>query len=510
MVVFIAEKKKAAKLPSASDGCENEVEFLSKQLKDLSVHHSSEQCHSSATQNEKHFPGAISDISNDDSLQDIIDFILPCSSNDHPSHSLEKLSPFAKMDDAKWKFSDAAIGINSSDNEDVCNDDDDDVFAVGGDDVFASAAGDDDDDDIPCDSKPLQTEFKGDNLNLEKELETLDDSETLKPLKLKGAKNPSDFQDVLDCIDMDDYYYDGDDSNIAKSAACPPASLERKEQEELQPITSSGSQIVSKSSDTKKGHEKNAMCTQRQSVKPSRVKTVLNDAELIEIFGSSDEEDDNKSLFKLKQSSFTTKLKGGKRATRLDGLKSRNQVPDDVFDSLDAIKCPQRPLQQVKRGFSSDTDHNNALVENCSKVINKSKDCLSSVLQEGSCAKSNARLSKINVNVSCAKGTERNDEELARATRKVLESATTILNKPSQSSVQWFDSYKTEKCDSVDDIHSHGSSGKLQGHESLKENTDSPFNDYMPAPLSKRLGKHFSAKQRLASLHSISSATDDI
>ncbi|KAL9978745.1 hypothetical protein ACROYT_G016300 [Oculina patagonica] len=185
-------------------------------------------------------------------------------------------------------------------------------------------------------------------------------------------------------------------------------------------------------------------------MKPSRAKAVLNDTELIEIFGSSDEEDDNISLFKFTQSSCTTMLKGDKRATRLDGLKSRSQVPGDVFDSSDAIKCLQRPLQQVKTGFSSDTGHSNTLVENCSEVKDSSKDCI-----------------------------------VKRFTRR------------------------TEKCDSVDGICSDGSSGKLQGHKSLKENADSPFDDYMPAPLSKRLGKHFSAKQRLASLHSISSVTDD-
>ena len=587
-----------------SDGYENEVEFLSKQLEDLSVHHSSEHCHGSVAHNEKHYTGAISDTFNDDSLQDIIDSILPSASNDHSLHSLENSSPFAKVDDADRKFSAAVFGSNSSDDDDVYNDDDDDDVFVGGDDdddddVLVGGDGDNND-DIPWDFKSLLTEVERDNLDPEKGRKTHDDSEKLKPLKLKGIKTTSDLQDVLECIDMDDYDYDSDSSNNSKPIQCPqsipgqivsmpshdnkghvknstctkrqsvktsmvkpiqcpptladrkrleelqpipssgsqiksrdenkrhaknptctkrqgakmsgvkpiqcpPALVHRKELEELQPIPSSGSQI--KPSDNNKRHVHNPTCAKRQSVKTSRVNTALNDADLIEIFGSSDEEDDNKSLFKSKQSSCIKKLNGGTKATRLDGLKSRNQVPDDVFHSLDATKCPQRQLQELKTSLSSTTDHNSALMENCGNFINSSKDCLSSILQEVSCSRSNASSSKINVDVNCTKGIKGSEEEIARATRKVLEPSTMILNNASQSSIHWFDSHNT---DSVDGICSRGSSGKLQGCESWKENADSSFDDYMPAPLLQRLGKKFSAKQRLASLHSISSVKDDI
>ena len=71
-------------------------------------------------------------------------------------------------------------------------------------------------------------------------------------------------------------------------------------------------------------------------------------------------------------------------------------------------------------------------------------------------------------------------------------------------------SLKTTQCEGVSDVHTVESSEILQQQESCKENANSPFDDYMPAPLFKRLGKNFSGKHRLASLRSISTTIDDI
>lgn len=496
IIVFIAEKKQSAKLPSVSDDYENEVEFLSKQLEDLSVHQSSEQSHSSVAQNENHFAGTISDISNDESLQDIIDSILPSNSNDHSSHGLEKLSPSAKVKDVKRKFSAAAIGSQRSDD-----DDDDDVFSDDDDGGVGDDNKDDDhnNEDIHWDFKPLQKEVLGYILDHEKEPEISEDSQ-------KGVEAIPDLKHVLECIDADDYYnYDSHNMNTNndKPVEWPLTSLERKKLE-LKPINCTESLSVVKSSDNK-GYGKNPTCNQMQNEKLSKAK--LSDADLIEIFGSSDEEGDDKS-FVMKQSSCSTKLKGGTKTcvARFGDIISRNEL-HDVFDSPEKGKFLQTPLQYAKMGFPCDTDCTNALAENGQKIITSTKGCLSSILQDVSCAKSNVSSSIEDSNFE--KGVKRNKEELPKATRKVLEPANTILNNVFQPSMQGFDSQKNENCGSVDDIFHQESSRKFQEYESWKENTDSPCDDYMPAPLSKRLGKQFSAKRRLASLHSISSVSGD-
>lgn len=472
------------------------MEFLSTQLEDLRVHHSSEQCHSSVTQNKKQDSSvAIYDTSYDDSLQDIIDSILPSANDEPPSCSLENSCPFEEMGDVNRKFSAAATGCQNSVDDVYSDDNDEDVFiGVGCDDNYVATADNDDDDsdDIPWNFKPLLMDV-GNNLDSDKEFESYEGSQKLKHLNLTDVETTLDLQDVLQYTKIDDHH----DRKNAMPAEFPPTSFERKELERLQANPSSESQVVSKFSNDNNVHKKNPPCSQKQRAK-QRAKTVLSNADIIEIFGSSDEEDNDSSLFKLKQSLCTTNSTGCIKATRLDDLKSTTQVPDDVSESSDTTKGTQRQLHHIKG-------------KTCTEVTNSSKGCLPSDLQEVSCVKSNVRLIKINEDVKVfVKGAKRHQEELSSATRKVLEPATTILNKPPQSSVQGCDSQKTKQCGSVDKICSYKSSGKSHGDKSLKENADSPFDDYMPAPLLKRLGKQFSAKQRLASLHSISSAADDI
>ncbi|KAJ7392257.1 hypothetical protein OS493_013636 [Desmophyllum pertusum] len=192
-------------------------------------------------------------------------------------------------------------------------------------------------------------------------------------------------------------------------------------------------------------------------------KAVLNDADLIEIFGSSDEEDDGKSSFMLKQ----TKLKDGTHDSRLCGFESRNNIPEDVFDTLDT-EYPQGPMQHANKGtFSSNNDLKNAASEeHCSESINSSKGCrLSSVLQDVSCASSS------NIGVKCVNGATAKKKEPPRGTRKVLKPANTSQHRTSQSSMQCVkgESHPTVQYDCVNGISPYGRSEKLEEHESWKK-----------------------------------------
>jgi len=502
--MFIAEKKQAAKLPSVSDDYENEVEFLSKQLEDLSVHQSSEQSHSGMVQNDNHFAaGTISDISDDESLQDIIDSILPLDINGHSSLGLEKSSP-AKKNEVKSKFSAVAIGGLRSDNGD---DDENNVFSVNDEDGGVDDNDDDlNNDEIYWDLKSSQTDILGCSLYHNKESEIKEKSQKLKSSSLKGVEGISDLKQVLECVNTDDYYYYHDNrknhnADNDKPTEWPLTLLERKRLEELKPVLCSGSKSVVKPRDKNEGHRENPTCTQRQNEKPS--KTKLSDAELIEIFGSSDEEDDEKS-FIMKHTSLSTKLKGDtrKHVAKRSSTVSRNKLQNDVFDSSERVTFLHTPLQHTNMGFPCDADCTNVLAGNGRGVTTKSKGYLESLLQDVSCAKSN--VSSLIGDANFEKDAKGEKEEQSKALRKVLEPANTILNNTSQPSMQAFDSHKKENCESSKTC-CHESSGNFQECKSLKENTASPFDDYLLTPLLKRL----CAKKRLASLHSVSSVTDD-
>lgn len=488
-----SKKKQAAKLPSVSDDYENEVEFLSKQLEDLSVHQSSEQSHSGMVQNENHFAaGTISDISDDESLQDIIDSILPLDINGHSSLGLEKSTP-AKKNDVKSKFSAVAIGGLRSDNDD----DENNVFSDNDEDGGIDDNNDDDlnSDEIYWDLKSSQTDILGCSLYHNKESEIKEKSQKLKSSSLKGVEG----------INTDDYYYyhhnrKNHNADNDKPTEWPLTLLERKRLEELKPVLCSESQSVVKPRDKNEGHRENPTCTQRQNEKPS--KTKLSDAELIEIFGSSDEEGDEKS-FTMKQTSLSTKLKGDtrKHVAKRSSTVSRNKL-QNVFDSSERVTFLHTPLQHTNMGFPYEADCTNVIAGNGRGVTTKSKGYLESLLQDASCAKSN--VSSLIRDANFEKDAKGKMKEQSKALRKVLEPANTILNNTSQHSMQAFDSHKKENCESSRTC-SHESSGNFQECKSLKENTASPFDDYLLTPLLKRL----CAKKRLASLHSVSSVTDD-
>ena len=491
-----------------SDDYENEVEFLSKQLEDLSVHQSSEQSHSGMVQNENNFAaGTISDISDDESLQDIIDSILPLDINGHSSLGLEKSSP-AEKNDVKSKFSAVGIGGLRSDNDD---DDENNVFSDNDEDGGVDDNNDDDlnNDEMYWDLKSSQTDIQGYSLYHNKESEIKVKSQKLKSSSLKGVEGISDLKQVLKCVNTDDYYYHDyrktHNADNNKPTEWPLTLLERKRLEELKPVLCSGSQSVVKPRDKNEGHRENPTCTQRQNEKPSKPK--LSDAELIEIFGSSDEEGDEKS-FTMKQTSLSTKLKGDAKThvAKHSSTISRNKLQNDVFDCSERVTFLHTPLQHTNMGFPCVADCTNVLAGNDRGVTTKSKGYLESLLQDASCAKSN--VSSLIGDANFEKDAKGKKKEQSKATRKkVLEPANTILNNTSQPSMQAFDSHKKENCESSKTC-SHESSGNFQECKSLKENTASPFDDYLLTPLLKRLGKKFSAKQRLASLHSVSSVTD--
>ena len=504
IIMFNAGKKQAAKLPSVSVDYESEVEFLSKQLEDLSVYQSSEQGHNSMAQNEDHFAAdGILNSSNDDSLQDIIDSILPSDSNGHPSHGVEKSSPSADMNGVIRKFSAAAIcSLRSDDEDDVFSDDDneEEKHGVGGDydnhrDYY----------DIHSDFELLQTEVQGYSLHRDNEPEISEKSKTLAPSSVNCAEAIPVLRHVLRCVNTDDYNHDSLNVDMKNNehVEWPVTSLERKKLDEsaVKHIPCTGSQSAVKSTDNYKGRRNIPTKTQRQNEKPSKSK--LSNADLIEIFGSSDEEGDGNS-FVMKRSSCSTKVEDGTKTCdmRLGCTLSRHKL-HDIFDSSETVTFHHTPLQHAKMGFPC----TNVLTEHGKEVTTNGKHCLASNLQGVSCVKSHVSSSIEDTNFEkSAKGIK---EEQPKAIRKVLEPANTTMNNAFQPSMQVLDSHKKENCLSVDDICSlPESSGKFP-YESCKENTASPFEDCMPAPLSKRLGKQFSAKQRLAILHSISSVTGD-
>ena len=435
------------------------MELLSKQLEDLSVHHS-QQCNSSVAQNEKHSATGFSNISADESLQEIIDSILP-SISDYALHSREigMLSRFSGKDEV-GKFLVVDTSCHSSDNDGYHDDDGDE---------------DDDGDDvnIPWDFNSLQRELVPVNLDHEYESDVDDLYKKLKPSKSKDVKS------TPYCLDVSiENHNDKTDKEITNAKPIEHAGMphETKELEDLKPISMSATLTAVKSRNN--GHGKKI--TSANNVRKSKAVTVLNDIDLIEIFGSSDEDDNSKSSFSLKRSSHTKTFKGGPDATI--NFKSRNDTSD--------TKCLQKPIQYPSADCSTCTD----LEENCFKAKNRSDKDLSAISGKG--------------DVKHVNETKRHTNELPRPTRQVLRpenrglhNTPQCLNRESKTSVKY---------DSLADVYSSGGYEEVQGQDSGKENADSPFDDYMPAPLSKRLGKQFSAKQRLATLHSISSVTDDI
>lgn len=459
----IAEKKKADK-PSTSNSCENEMDLLSQQLKDLSVHQISEQCHDSAVQYQK---------PDDDSLQDIIDSILP-STRENQSCSLERCSPIVSVGDENRYF--FAAGITGGDID----------YSPG-----SNGDNDNDDDDIPCDFKALKMDIMAANFEHKEECKSDDDNDYCPDSKKCEAVkvNPN----LLESCDQVKFDYGSYSAGPGKPVMSQYAIMEA----ELKSFSSRESVVVVESSDDddEVDNDHGEKSIQKWRLKAPKAKRLLNDSDLNEIFGcsdlwSSDSEDEevkdsrNHGKPLVMKPSCIAKSKAATHSTKL---------------------FPRKSMQDANSHLSPDTDVINSSTAQFEKNGGKQvihKGPLTNVLQDVSSAKLNKLLHE-------------NEHHKTGKDGKLCESpAEATSHKSSCSSlVHHFinDSQVTQgQSNSAGDVDICGSSQNLQHQGSQKENVASPFDDYVPAPLFKRLGKNFSAKQRLDSLRSISAATDDI
>ena len=473
---IISEKKKATTSVSSSDYLENEVEFLSRQLEDLSVGHS-QQLQSSVPKNESCSSSLFGDVSTNDSSQDVIDSVLP-TFNGYSLHP------------PRMKLSLLNSGHPESDDDGYHDDSDD------------SDDNDDDDEDddikecnvnIPGDPNSLQRELAPDNLDSEYgcgvdgSYEGISKSLMLRDVQATQCHLQVDFS--IENHDMTDKKI----SNV-KTNEYPRKRHEARTVEEVKSISESTTQNDFKSRNINE-HGKKFMLV--NNIKKSKRMTVLSEADVIEIFGSSDEDDDSKSfLSKQVSSKFTEKtLKGS-----VSKIKSRNEIPGFVTKSSE-MKSLLGPVHYANSDFSDQTHQHNFPEE----YSFRTNECVPGSLQEFLRDHSRAFLSKDDMKY--VNDTKKSKKELLESKGQVLKPQNNgLISAPQSSNCK---SKTAVKSDGFSDVYSAGRYEEVQGDKCGKENVDSPFDDFMPAPLSKRLAKQLRGKQRLASLHSISSVTDD-
>lgn len=453
---FITEKKKAYK-ESKSDGSETEMDLLSQQMKDLSVCQPSEHCHLPVVQNEKPLAGTICE---DESLQDIIDSILP-SSIDHQSNSEESFSPCTGMNDAYGNFLAAGSALPGIDRD---NSDDGDKHDCGNDD-------DDDWDDIAFNFTPLRMDVTAATVNHNQEFDFHED-DAEKPAKVNEV--------MMGCCDDDDDYEGYDKGfNINNNKRLTSRGAQTRE---MKPIS-----IVIDSSDD--DDERNGF-GEAPVLKTPNAKAPLNDVDMSAIFGSSDlwssdnddEEakgghDHGKTSFIMNHSSITTANTARQTVKCLESLR---------------VNYSEKSMMDVNRSLSCDTDVICSITPEFEE--NGGRNVIKNRLSNVSSTKLNILSCKDDGNIS---------KEPSRKTSHKEPCKFSVLHLHNNSP-------QTAQCEGDSDVHTVESFEILHQQESCKENVNSPFDDYMPAPLFKRLGKNFGGKQRLASLHSISTTIDDI
>ena len=448
----ISEKKKATTSVSSSEYLENEVEFLSRQLEDISVGHS-QQLQSSE-------PSSLfSDVSTNDSLQDVIDSVLPTFSGYslHPPGMKLSLVNSGHPDSDDDGYHD-----DSDDNDDNDDDDDEDV------DIKECNV------NIPGDPNSLQRELAPDNLDSEYGC-GVDGSYggISKSLMLRDVQ-------ATQChlqVDVSIENHDMTDKKISnvKTNEYPRKGHEARTVEEVKSISESTTQNDFKSRNINE-HGKKFMLV--NNIKKSKQMTVLSEADVIEIFGSSDEDDDSKSFLSRQVSSkFTEKtLKGS-----VSKIKSRNEIPGFVTESSE-MKSLLGPVHYANSDFLGQTHQQEFLRDHSRAFLSKD-------------------------DMKYVNDTKKSKKELLESKGQVLKPQNNgLISTPQSSNCK---SKTAVKSDGFSDVYSAGRYEEVQGDKCGKENVDSPFDDFMPAPLSKRLAKQLRGKQRLASLHSISSVTDD-
>ena len=440
------------------------MDLLSQQLKDLSVCQPSEPCQLSEVQNEKPLAGKICE---DKSLQDIIDSILP-SSIDHQSNSEESFSPSTRMNDAYGNFLAAGSTLRSIGSDNCCDGDDDD-------DKHDCGNNDDDWDDTPFDFMPLKM---GGMAATESHHQESDFNEE------DSEKQAKVNQVMLDCCD--DYESYDKRFNIDNNKRL---ASHRAQTREKKPIS-----IVIDSSDDD-DDESNGFGDApvlKQSLETPNAKAPLNDVDVSAIFGSSDlwssDNDDEgatsgyghgKTSFIMNPSSITK-------------VNTARHVQTAKCLDCSSANFSKKSMMDVNQGLSCDT----GVV--CSTTPefeeNSERNVIKHHLTNVSSTKLNILSCKDDGNISKEPSRETNHKDPCKSF--VLQSRN--------------NSQKITQCEGVNNVHTVESSEIQQQQESCKENVNSPFDDYMPAPLFKRLGKNFSGKHRLASLRSISTTIDDI
>ena len=444
------------------------MDVLSQQMKDLSVCQPSEHCHLPVVQNEKSLAGKNCE---DESLQDIIDSILP-SSIDHQSNSEDSFSPSTRMNDAYGNFLAAGPALPGIDSDNGNDDDDDD-----GDKHDCGNDNDDDNwSDIAFDFMPLKMDITAATVNHNQQCEFHEED---------AEKTAKVNQVMLGCCDDDDDDYEGYDKgfNINNNKRLTSCGAQTREMKLIVVIDSSDD-------DDNESNGFGEAPVLKQSLKTPNTKASLNDVDMSAIFGSSDlwssdnddEEakgghDHGKTSFIMNHSKITT-VNTARQTAKCLGKSKANYSEKLMIDVNQSLPCDTG----VTCSITSELEENGGR----NVIKNRLSNVSSTKLKILSC-KDDGNISK----------------EPGRKTRRKEPCKFPVLHSDNSS-------LKTTQCEGASDVHTVESSEILQQQESCKENVNSPFDDYMPAPLFKRLGKNFSGKHRLASLRSISTTIDDI
>ena len=499
VVLVITGKKKPDKPSKKTHDCEDEVNLLSQQLQDLSVQYSDRGTRHGSVAHEE---PAKQEVDEDESLQDIIDSILP-NTFDHdsssPECSAECSSPYVGMIDRNFLAA-------SKRWQEIDNDEDDDYDHVRNDDHDVND--DYEVDDIPCDYQPVRMVMAPKLGN--KEFTKSDDYSSypgvidreddflkcglskLKDMKIRAGYTAVDVLDHSQDInvtddDSEDYDHERRVINVSKlpSPDIPPCRTTA-----AKPITHLECVVVIDSSDEDivvSGKERKVL---KKNVRASKTKQVLlNDSDLKQIFGSSDlwssddDEEDNANR-DVENFALTRKASGiNKTASSTAKLNYNHALgkprASPCKKSTELDSCPSLS-HQTKLEDCRDS----LLVENGSQTVSN-KDM-----------QSNSLRNRPNVKTSQVK--EKSAEGISKRVLLPTNTNQSISGSPTS--------------DRLDDINTHmnsndGAQKGNVGSPAEKENVDSPSDDSVPAPLFTRLRQNFTAKHRLASLHSISSAT---
>ena len=454
------------------------MDLLSKQLQDLSVQHADRGTRHGSVAHEE---PAEQEVNKDESLQDIIDSILP-NTIDHNSCSPECSSPYVGMIDRNFLAA-------SKRWQEIDNDEDDDY-------------------DID--------DYRG-------VIDREDDFLKCGLSKLKAMKTRAGYTavDVPDCSqdndtddDSEDYDHERKDINVSKlpSPDIPPCRTTA-----AKPITRLECVVVIDSSDEDivvSGKERKVL---KKNVRASKTKQVLlNDSDLKQIFGSSDlwssddDEEENANL-DVENFALTRKASGINKIASSIAKLNYNHALGTPSASLCKKSTELDSCSSLSRQTKLEDCRDSLLVENGGQIVSN-KDLQSNSLRNGPYVKTVSSSDNV-----CAARAERVKAKSAESiSKRVLLPTNTNQSISGSPTMNVLSNafLATSKCDRLDDINTHVSSkdgAQKVNVDSLaqKENVDSPSDDFVPAPLCRRLRQNFTAKQRLASLRSISSATDE-